>query len=406
MLVRNLTILAALAGSGAALLGCGSTDATQPDASAPDASAPDALILDPDATIDGALIVEACMFLNNIPCHANERCAWIWDSYDDPLTPVNEHSIGHASCVPDGTLAVGEACVRSGPSVFESPGTGAGVPDQCVRDSYCQSETCRSLCDLDGGEPTCPANSECTRFSGLFIDQGMVTAGLCMPSCDPLTQVEAGSSANACGSAIPDAPDRGCFAIPTADGLRFACTEISSAGSGRTDGLPADGPAGGGSYASGCEAGYLPIWIDPTDDSVTICAGVCAAVPVDNTNPWLAPGSSHAFAKLHDQPMPRMGDGVCIAGKKGHDAPADCRFFGENLGVCFAFSEYTYDHDEDPATPEITSPSCAELPPAGGDPSTTIHNMTADEAGCYGPLPFPIHVGRPASGQVMPHVLR
>lgn len=370
---------------------------------------------DSDGTVSNCTAIRTsqgeCDPLVQEPCAEDQRCTWIWDSIEDPVTEAVEPNVGHLGCACAGPLPVGAACERSGPSIGADPvepGTGAGTPDECERGTQCIGGICQAICDLTGGEPACGDAMVCVREPGTFISMGMVVAGTCAPQCDPLTQEDVATHAAACGSVDPAAPDRACYLggyAANAD-RPFACVAIPRAAKGRTDGALADGPLSGGAYWNGCEAGYLPFWDDNTDDTLTVCAGICAPVPTDNTMPDDAAGDPTALAKLHDQPLPRAGDGLCIDGKKGHGARGDCRFITETIGVCFPYTEHTYDHDADPTTPEITTPTCAELPPAGGDPSTTIHNITADQAGCYGSEPLPLPFGRPAGGRALPHVLQ
>jgi hypothetical protein len=379
--------------------------------------------------IDAGPTVGECDPLTQMPCTAGERCTWIWDSLNDPSTEMIEPTVGHLGCAFDGTIPEAGQCTRSGPtttpaepeacvetaecgpgltcidSLCRTAGTGAATADDCERGNYCIAGTCKSICDTAGAEPSCGANASCNRYSGIFISMGMTVAGVCDPKCDPLLQTTVEGSLAACNSLDAANPNTGCFTTAGAGvgGIGFSCARVPPEAKGLTNYTPAYGPDSGGAYANGCEAGYLPFWADADDNTITVCAGTCAPADSDDSSAALIAaniGDATKMAKLHNQPAPRVGDGVCQVLKKGSAEASNCKYiwstgvndnddetlidnpFNDILGVCFAYSQYTYDNDEDPATAEIGNPGCQELPIETGtvDP---VHEIFAWQLGCY-----------------------
>ncbi len=329
-----------------------------------------------------------CDPLTQEPCRSNEKCAWIWESINDPATEAVEPTVGRLGCACAGPSPIGGACTRSGPTIGSDPvevGVGASVADDCERGAQCIGGICEAVCDLAGAEPTCDAPTICTSHANTFVSMGTVVAGTCGSPCDPLTQVTTEDRA-ACGSPTPDAPVRGCYrATPTS--TAFACAAVPYAAHGLTDNEPAL-PG-----ANGCEAGYIPVVFDAAMETVVRCHGLCAPAAADNTMPALAIGDPSVAAKLPNQAEPRLGDGLCIEGKKGSTTPSDCRFDSSGaFGVCFPYGEYRYDDDGDPATPDVPRRSCADLAPA-----------EAAAQGCHGPGPLRMATDRVWYGR---HVLR
>jgi hypothetical protein len=110
---------------------------------------------DPDASL-------VCDPTYEANCLGGRKCAFVLDDLAS--------GSGIMSCVADGTIAVGGACV---------PATAIGEADDCVRGSHCYGGICTSFC---GGSLECLAVEACVAPSGSF------SRPLCRPTCDPLVQ--------------------------------------------------------------------------------------------------------------------------------------------------------------------------------------------------------------------------
>ncbi|MBA3391376.1 MAG: hypothetical protein H0T89_01975 [Deltaproteobacteria bacterium] len=187
-----------------------------------------------------------------------------------------------------------------------------------------------------------------------------------------------GATTVACGSPDPAMPNAGCF---TFDYVAFTCAPVGPSTLPLTDRMPARGPASGGAYVNGCSPGFVPFFRQSTGSNVIVCAGMCAPLKTDNTLTANVSGDANVAAKLPLSAAPAVGDGVCTSGKKGSEAGQNCLFlwpfnvdgsgvpiasqYNNTLGICFAPSHYTYDHDNNAGTPNRAMPSCAALPPKG-----------------------------------------
>ncbi len=340
---------------------------------------------------------DVCSPLTQAGCAAGEKCAWIEDQDNPPL--------GHIGCTPDGSVAVGGACTvgAAGPAGFSN----------CVKGSECVAGTCKQICDHQGGAPMCDANHACGRYEGLFESGDVTVAGVCDPKCDPLTQaLKAGTNTAACGSPMPAMPNAGCF---TFDYVDFTCAPVGPSTLPLTDRMPARGPASGGAYVNGCSPGFVPFWREATGSNVIVCAGMCAPAKSDNSTAALRAankGDPAVPAKLPLEAAPAAGNATCAAGKKGSEANENCLFlwpfnvennmlvvsdYNNTLGICFGYTHYTYDHDNNAGTPNRGVPGCETLPPktpvpanctempagSGSYSGTGCLDGLAHEWGCY-----------------------
>jgi hypothetical protein len=236
---------------------------------------------------------DVCNVLTQTGCASGEKCTWIIDMAD------STSSVGHIGCAPDGAAAVGATCTRNAP--------GATGYDDCAKGGYCFGPDmggmghCKAICDQAGGTPTCASGFACTTYDGLFGPSGMpVAAGVCDPTCDPLTDNNfLGSQGNnrttsACGSAGSAAGsgsgfryNYGCYGYPdgrfgvtkwTCTGQlnysrihRAACDTTMHAGD-----LAACAPAANSVYVNGCAAGYEPTFYDHEGSTTVDCMALCA----------------------------------------------------------------------------------------------------------------------------------
>lgn len=357
-----------------------------------------------DASTDAQLV---CNPVAQTGCMANEKCTWIVDI--DGTATSNE--IGHIGCAPTtaADLPDGSACT-------DAVAATNGGADTCVKGDLCIARKCKPICDPQVTGSTaagaCPTDFVCTTYAGVFDTSGVATAGVCEPSCDPLTQrLKIGTTnLDACGSADPTKPSATCIINRNVATL---CAPSGPIVYNNTDRKPAlTDPSSGRPYPNGCAPGFFPVFRSEVSGSMTVlCAGMCAPLKVDMD---IAATPGHAMdnegdvtvaAKLTTEAMPMPGNAVCVPGKKGTaDLPQnsnfgeDCRFawplfaqgnppvpamtpYNNTLGFCFAYYKYI---DVDVNGTNQPEKSCAELPATTPAPGTPLAPWgSADENGCY-----------------------
>lgn len=316
------------------------------------------------STVDGMTV---CNPLTQTGCNAGEMCTWINDQDNPP--------VGHVGCAPAGTVAIGSACT-------EGPAGPMGY-DNCAKGGVCLGGECKQICDHQGGAPTCDQNHSCTRYADFFVSGGNTVAGVCDPSCDPLTQnLKIGTApANlACGSPMPTAPTKGCYGYDS-----YSCAPVSTATLTLTDRTEPRTNGAGNPYLNGCAPGFIPLFFEGTGSMKTLCSGFCAALEADNRDAAhiaAVKGDATALGKLPADPAPVVNKSTCAANQKGSAGNSHCKFlwpflvennmlpmqfeegpYLDTLGVCMLIDQFNYDNDMDPATPNVNYPSCATLPP-------------------------------------------
>ncbi|HEU0031657.1 MAG TPA: hypothetical protein VFQ53_13550 [Kofleriaceae bacterium] len=341
------------------------------------------VLIDSGSGSDGAAGV--CNPLTQTGCNAGEKCTWIVDQ-DTPT------EIGHIGCTPDGTVAVGGACTvgPAGPQGF----------DDCVKGSVCVAAECKTICDpqMVGTASGCDAQHSCSRYSGLFDMGGTTVAGACDPTCDPLDQnLLAGAGATAaCGSTNPSMPNKGCY---TFDFNSFSCAPVGMSTLTKTDRVEPVLSPSGNPFVNGCAPGYVPFFFESSTSMKVLCTGLCASDNISNVAAEKAndTGVDARTAKLVTSPAPAVGDGLCVAGKKGSTSGGteNCVMlwsfltdangnpgpspYNETVGVCFAFTQFMYDSNGD-MTPDKTFPNCNTLPKRSA--ATTGQDDDAADFGC------------------------
>ncbi|MGE0870276.1 MAG: hypothetical protein AB7P03_17050 [Kofleriaceae bacterium] len=339
----------------------------------------DIMLIDSSTTPD-APVTAACNPNAQTGCQAGEKCTWITDQ-EEP------NPIGHVGCVPDGTIAVGDACTEGPP--------GPMGYDQCVKGAVCIAGECKTICNTGGGDPMCDSNYSCERYSDLFEVGGTTIAGVCDPACDPLTQnLKDMDNSPACGSTNPAMPNKGCYGFD-----EYSCAPTGSASWPLTDravpradnGIP---------YLNGCAPGFMPIFFEMTGSMKTLCSGLCAALESDNTKPAAnAKGDAAALGKLPLEAAPVAGNATCAQGVKGSDQSSVCRFmwqyvlnddgtllpsfemnYADTMGVCMAIAFFQYDSDGN-MQPDTGYPNCKDLPPPSA--GTPGNFDDANDWGCY-----------------------
>ncbi len=349
----------------------------------------------PPPVVDAAL---ACNPVAQTGCTTGQKCTWLIDIDGTATTPP----IGHIGCAREGATAHGAACEDPVSSVD-------GGADSCVAGDVCVSGTCKQVCDpqLVGGGATgaCPANTACSIYADVFESAGNSVAGVCEPTCAPLTQtLDAGDSTAACGSPDPAQPVATCVA--SAAFRSFHCAPTSSELYAKVDRKPPFTDPGGNVYTNGCAPGFIPFYFEDASGAMqTLCTGLCAPLKVDLTIAADAAhkddnrGDKRALGKLPMELEPALGKATCDAGIKGSTVTAprgqDCRFlwfplakgdptkalespFNDTLGVCFAYEKFRTVTVPGMAEKQPEK-SCAELP-AG---ETTDAYGSAKDNGCY-----------------------
>ena len=340
----------------------------------------------------------ACEPVTQKGCMDGEKCTWV--VRNDATQTMNE--IGQIACVPDGTTADGAACDDATMDVN-------GGADTCVAGDLCMARKCKPICDpqlVDGagtGTGACATNYACSVYSGIFESSGTPVAGVCEPTCDPLTQaLNVGTTGTAaCGSLDPTKPTGTCIA---SGGYRsFHCAPSDSTVYANTDRKPPLTDLRGNVYLNGCAPGFIPFYFEDASGAMkTLCSGLCAPLKVDAT---IAADPAHkddnkgdptALGKLPADPAPAAGKSTCAVGVKGSEAEEDCRYlwfslargdpskavaspYNDTLGVCFAYQKFLA--VTVPGMPQKQpEKSCAKLPVTAptGDPYGS-----AKENGCY-----------------------
>ncbi|MGE0550170.1 MAG: hypothetical protein AB7O24_08790 [Kofleriaceae bacterium] len=330
--------------------------------------------------VSGPASGTTCNALTHAGCEADEKCTWLNDQDNPP--------IGHLGCAPTGTVQVGCACTE-GPA-------GPNGYDDCERGAYCQGGICRRVCDIQGGSPTCESGFSCVGYADQFEVGGTRVAGICDPSCDPLTQCMGGPSPNACGSPNGAQPTKGCYGYD-----EFSCAPTGMTTWPLTDRAMPRTNSSGQAFLNGCAPGFMPLFYEMTGSMTTLCSGLCSALDTDNT-PSLAgnsKGDPLVYGKLPGDAKPTKGHATCGAGIKGSEASSTCRFiwqyvqddagmllpsfeaqYADKLGVCMAIAHFKYDSDGDMA-PETPYPDCSALPPP--DAGTNGSFDDANDWACY-----------------------
>ena len=132
-----------------------------------------------DAGVDAPV---ACNPVAQTGCMTGEKCTWIVDI--DGSTTMAE--LGHVGCA-----AIGPSPTPDGATCTDATMAVNGGADTCVMGDLCISGKCKPICDpqLVGGASAgaCAANYACATYAGVFSSGGPALAGVCEPTCDPLT---------------------------------------------------------------------------------------------------------------------------------------------------------------------------------------------------------------------------
>jgi hypothetical protein len=197
----------------------GESDARQADAAdGTDAASSTDAASESDGGVSGL-----CNPVTQQGCAGGEKCSWLVVQ-EDPF-------LGRTDCVPDGTVAIGDACVE-GP-----PGETTGY-DDCEAGGLCMSDVCRTICNID--PDSCGDGFACSTYSNTFTDDVTENLGVCDPTCDPVAQT--------CAD-----PSQGCY-LQLFNGVA-TCSDVAAGAEDLTQG---DQCANDGArcFLNGCARGY------------------------------------------------------------------------------------------------------------------------------------------------------
>ncbi|MDB4952463.1 MAG: hypothetical protein JWO36_32 [Myxococcales bacterium] len=347
--------------------------------------------------------VDACNVLAQTGCATNEKCSWIHDA----TTPL---PLGHVGCAPNGTVAVGAACMY-GPD-------GANGFDNCAGGLVCQGGTCKTICDPAGVSPNCPATFNCGTYEGLFGPAGQtVSAGVCDPSCDAIADNDFDGSAGSnvpSGSACPDTGSQtiGCYGYPSSTHpSRWSCTRQVPANGNivhRDLCTTANGCANsaGNAYLNGCAQGYIPLLKDMTGGTGVVCIAICRPgnTYMGNTAAQAPDGIAPNRCRLGDRrgtfntaTTTLNGDHCMFSWLFEIDAMGNFvrSPTSDTVGFCLDHSKYQYDTNND-MVPDTNWPLCSSLRDGMGSGGS---NVAAADFGCVNTM----HAGLPFSGKTQIH---
>ncbi len=348
-------------------------------------SSPDTRIF-VDGGIDGPPAGDVCNVLADTGCQANEKCTWVIDLW------TGNDATGRVACAPAGTVALNGSCM------IGTGGMMATGSDNCAKGLYCNGRVCKTVCDPNGGSPVCGDNLACANYQNAFANEGEAAkAGVCDPTCNPLTNVVDGTNVANCGgmldttiTTVPGLPNgypsRGCYGLWGDGGgkkSRWSC-----AGSGAKEGvqnfvLPAR------FFINSCAPGFFPGLSKGTGTMMSICSALC--------NPGDTHSASVANAGGVEIPnvvstcnQRRAANFDCIYGwffevdNAGNYTPSPY----SNLGVCLDWTKYN-----DTATPPAPRGICKTLA-INADPAMD----KAYNQGCRPAEAHPLLGGPVASG--------
>jgi hypothetical protein len=321
--------------------GCGSKDECSPGASAAcvgSAGCVGTQVCNAEGTAFGACDcgpawTAPCNVATQEGCPSDKRCGFILVSNTEAKT----------GCVPIGGAGALEACTNG------IPGTTTGF-DNCQAGLVCISGECRATCRPRPAQDTCGSGFACVPYG--FADS-LGNLGACEPTCNPVTQVRDLDQALACGSPNPVSPTRGCYGFAGNQQIpsQFFCAPVAGD---RTHRILAEVNLDGVPILNSCAPGYAPLLKMNALDGRPICVAFCS------------PAEVHSGATAQAQ---GVSPHTCSA--RGANPPEECRFFwllervrttyNNTVGFCIDPGLYTYNHDRDETTPEVTMPSCTAL---------------------------------------------
>jgi hypothetical protein len=317
---------------------------------------------------------QVCNVLTNTGCATGEKCTWVRVSVGD--TPALQ--LGQLACVPDGTVDVDGTCR------YGAVGIQTGY-DDCIGGNICLASrvtdqaqgVCREICGLSAeaaAQAPCPTDFSCVAYQKYFYNDPMneqALAGLCNPSCNPLTQ-DRFDGLPYCGDPTPlDHTDTGslaCYGLPSDEidvASHFSCAGIvdqdpaipgiQNDNTHRANATP--------TCLNCCAPGNAPLYYESESVMELRCFAYCDPA---NTN-LDTPGNANG-----DPTTPPADPGAWTCNRMGADgATEECRYLwwfegtgvpistiSDAYGFCWDYTKYTWDDDGVSTTPEVAMPSC------------------------------------------------
>lgn len=288
-----------------------------------------------DAPSDAGPITD-CNANTNVPCAADQRCAWV------RLTPAT----GETRCLSNesGTGRGGDAC-EIGPK-------GDLGYDDCARGFACINGTCAPICNPENAD-SCAPTGYCTLYSNLFSSGDTHTAGVCQPSCNPLTQELPDGSSCPSGQA--------CYELIGAMGSSFLCAPEGMTAIGATLTEPV--------YANSCEGGARAL---RRPDGTLWCAPFCRPLETHSA----ATAGAHGAAPYSCGEVGAGATDACLFDWifSGDSGVFDPRL--NQLGLCVPVGTFEWDHDMNAGTSNVPWPSCTTLANTDIDGDGTPDHLT------------------------------
>jgi hypothetical protein len=375
-----------------AVEGCGSepptnnaTDATEVDAPETDAAA-DAAVTDAatDAAADARVDAPTDAATDAWPyacdpfqpvgaqgCGPGWKCSWV----QTQETPV---PLGQLGCVPDGAVALGEACVHGPPG----PSTGY---DDCAAGGICINAVCSDICGFDGtADTSCAVGYNCARYAGVFQNgPDEYFAGACQLGCDPLTQLR--TDGTSCGV------NQGCYILSDATATITVC-----AGAGTT---AVGGEIVGMAYANSCVPGAEPRRKDDTTSTME-CGGLCRPTDVTSSMTQDEGGVEPDSCQTRwSAAAPADPLGESCRYWWGREMTPNPSPLGNSVGWCFRHNAHRYDSDGDHVVDRPT-PRCVTL--TTGDVEPPVTNPPGNDALSFLCIAAPLSLARTATSAMTP----
>ena len=305
----------------------------------------------------------ACNILTNTGCEAGQKCTWIRVSVAPPL--------GQVGCTADGTVDINGSCM------YGAAGAATGF-DNCLGGHICLANpetdqatgTCRKICSLMDASAPCATDYACGSYYRFFsnADTDTPLAGVCDPTCDPLSGNRDYDDAPYCGGPMDGAEPgaKGCYGIPSNDATptKFTCSGRGEGGHRMVLQMPY--------FLNSCDSGAVPLMYESTGSTEVICVMTCGAKDCNTTIRATDPQCYKGAA-----PYTTTARG-CTA------AAEECKFMwwfedqatpitpdSDRVGFCVNYTKYQWDHDMDTGTDPINWTACRNSLDA--DPQTEIN---------------------------------
>lgn len=238
-------------------------------------------------------------------------------------------------CVPIGSSATFASCTR----------VADGGADGCSAGELCSTDGCARACSLQ--QPSCPALTACLSDT----DLEPLGVGTCVRTCDIVTQRRLLDNAQACGSATPATPNRGCYLAPS---NIFVCAPAGNAGN-----IHRVNP--NRTQINACAPGFQQFLSESTASPLTmVCVATCAPAATSTSTPanpgGVAPSTCAARGATTADCV--FGWSLAVAPVPGGAGTTPS---ANTWGYCRDPQFYLYDHDQNGGTAPVPLPRCASL---------------------------------------------